>query len=125
MAILRICAFIVAAAGLIATCAFGAARVNILSSKTPEADAERAFISGDQRLLVIPVCQGKPGGEVIPGWPSQQDSDEVQAEMRNAHRPLTCKELSDDPNASKFRRAAAFAKTYNMKMLDLRKHGRK
>jgi hypothetical protein len=104
---------------LIATSAFGANAIDSLLSTNPTTEAERAFASGDRRYIVVPMCRGQQGGEVIPGWPQLEDSPEVQAAIENGRRPITCKDLVNDSESRDFQRVAKYAKQYNIKIYEL------
>ena len=95
-----------------------------LLSTNPIAKAEAAFAAGDRRHIVVPVCKGQPGGEVIPGWPLE-DSVAVQDAIKNGQRPIACASLGDDPDSHNFRRIADYARQYNNRMRELEKRAEK
>ena len=108
---------------LFATTAVGTTAVDSLLSTNPMGEGERVFSFGDRRHIVVPVCKGQ-GGEVIPGWPLE-DSPEVQAAIKNGRRPITCKDLGDDPRSQDFQRIAKYAEQYNHKLIELTKLAKK
>ena len=52
--------------------------VDSLLSRDPSTEAERAFVQGDKRYIVIPVCDA-PGGAVLPGWPLGESPEAWEA----------------------------------------------
>lgn len=116
---MRLGIYLLLCTSLFATSALCANAVDSLLSTNPTTEAERAFTSGDRRYMVVPVCQGQQGGEVIPGWPHLEDSAEAQEALKNGRRPITCKDLANDSESRDFQRVAKYAKQYNIKIFDL------
>lgn len=109
---------------MVTTSAAAGNAVDALLSTNPVVEAERAFATGDRRHIVVPVC-GDHGGEVIPGWPVEQERPGMWAALEKGRRPITCKDLGRDSRSRNFRRVARYAEQYNRRLIELENSERK
>ena len=94
-----------------------AGQIDALLKTNPELEAEQAFGANDQRFIVVPIC-GEPRGEVLPGWPLQFSPAHLEA-LEKGKRPITCKDLGNDPQHIKASKVVKWAEKYNLRLLHL------
>lgn len=95
--------------------------VDELLSRDPIKEAERAFVNGDRRHIVVPTCDG---GEVLPGWPLHESPEALDA-IEKGRRPVTCADMAPDPRRDLFIKVGKYAERYNRRLLELSKPGRR
>jgi hypothetical protein len=107
---------------IVSSTAVAGGAVDDLLSRNPVADAEHAFTQGDNRHVVVPVCNG--GGTVLPGWPPQESPEAWEA-IEKGRRPITCEDMGPDPQLLVFKQVNKYAEQYNRRLLELSAKPRK
>ena len=106
---------------LLAISAHAADPLDLFLSNDPVIAATSAFNAGDNRFLVVPVCQQFPD-DAMPGWPLSGPTPPAFWEaLEKAQRPFRCADLGDDADAANQMRLLHYAEQYNKTLLGLEK----